>query len=90
MNNFSSISIILLRIIEHIKCKIKYTIKLYLNCNLKVIKCQGMKSIRFLNLLIYEYRAMSLLLEKAHKKRMLRVITLQLDRKNDRSIRLFI
>lgn len=68
MNNFSSISIILLRIIEYIKCKIKYTIKLYLNCNLKVIKCQGMKSIRFLNLLIYEYRAMSLLLEKAHKR----------------------
>lgn len=64
-------------------CKIKST---YLNCNSKVIKCQGMKSIRFLNLLIYEYRDVVVKGTQTLKKRMLRVITLQLDRNNNTSI----
>lgn len=77
MNNFNNLSS------YNRTCKIKST---YLNCNSKVIKCQGMKSIRFLNLLIYEYRDVVVKGTQTLKKRMLRVITLQLDRNNNTSI----
>lgn len=77
MNNFNNLSS------YNRICKIKST---YLNCNSKIIKCQGMKSIRFLNLLIYEYRDVVVKGTQTLKKRMLRVITLQLDRNNNTSI----
>lgn len=77
MNNFNNLSS------YNRTCKIKST---YLNCNSKIIKCQGMKSIRFLNLLIYEYRDVVVKGTQTLKKRMLRVITLQLDRNNNTSI----